>query len=420
MMYALIDGNSFFASCERVFRPDLWERPIVVLSNNDGCVVARSNEAKALGIKMGVPYFKIASLARQHGVAVFSSNYELYGDMSARMMQTIASLAPGLEIYSIDEAFVDLTGIRDPLALGAKMRARVMQWVGIPACVGIAPTKTLAKFANHLAKKNPEFSGVCNWLDLSEQEKQSRMQDTQVTELWGIGRKLGEALARHKVLTVLDFYRADPALLRARYGVTVERILRELHGQSCLGLEDVTPPKQQILRSRSFSEEVTDKDELRAAISMHMQSAAATLRTQHSAAGSVGVMIVSNRFRPERPQHFGWDVEALPSPSCDTFKLSEAAHHILNRLYRPGIGYKKAGVVLMDLTDTAKVQADLFSEGDDARRVALMNTLDQVHAKYGKKSVRSAVELVGQNWHMRRDRLSPCYTTRWQDLRTVA
>jgi DNA polymerase V len=418
-MYALVDGNSFFCSCERVFRPDLWKRPVIVLSNNDGCCVARTKEAKALGIKMGVPYFKIASLARQHGVAVFSSNYELYGDLSARMMQTIASLVPGLEIYSIDEAFVDFTGIQEPVALGAQIRSRVMQWLGIPTCVGIAPTKTLAKFANYLAKKNPEFAGVCNWLELSEADRDTHMRSTPVTELWGIGRKIGEALARQKVLTVADFCRVAPALLRTRYGVTVERILRELHGQSCLGLEEVNPTKQQILRSRSFSEEVTSKDELLAAVSMHMKSASVTLRAQHSVAGSVGVMIFGNRFRPEQPQHFGWDAVPLPTPSCDTFKLAEAAYQILNRLYRPGVRYKKAGVMLMDLTDSARVQVDLFSEGDDERRLALMKTLDQIQDRFGKKSIRSGIELFGRNWHMRRDKLSPCYTTRWQDLRMV-
>jgi len=378
-----------------------------------------SYEAKALGLKMGEPYFKVAPLARKHGVVFFSSNYELYGDLSARMMQGIASLAPAIEVYSIDEAFADFTGIREPSDLGVQIRARVMQWVGIPTCVGIAPTKTLAKYANHLAKKNPEFQGVCNWAELSGTEQTARMRASTVTQLWGIGRRLGESLARQKVMTILDFYHADPTTIRARYGVTVERILRELHGQSCLGLEEVAP-KQQILRSRSFSEEVTDKDELRAAISMHLASAARTLRAQGSTAGSVGVMIYSNRFRPDKPQHFGWDTAQLPVTSCDTFALAEVANRLLDRLYRQGIGYKKAGVVLTDLSDSRHAQGDLLNEGDSERRLALMKTLNQLHEKYGKNSVRCAAEMVGEHWHMRREKLSPCYTTRWADLRAVA
>lgn len=418
-MYALIDGNCFFASCERVFRPDLWQRPVCILSNNDGCVVARSQEVKALGLKMGEPFYKVAPLCRRNGVAVFSSNYELYGDLSSRMMQTIASLAPSIEIYSIDEAFADFTGIREPSVLGAQIKARVMQWVGIPTCVGIAPTKTLAKFTNHLAKKNPEFGGVCNWGEMENADRAAWMRASPVTELWGIGRRLGESLARQRVKTVFDFFHADPSTLRARYGVTLERMLRELHGQPCLSLEEVMP-RQQILRSRSFSEEVTEKAELRAAVSMHLSSAAHTLRAQGSAAGGVGVFIYSNRFRPDQPQYLGWEIAPLPVPSCDTIALSEVAHRLLERIYRQGIGYKKAGVVLTDLSDSRHAQGDLLNEGDSERRLSLMKTLDQLHEKFGKNCVRSAVEFVGESWHMRRDRLSPCYTSRWSDLREVA
>ncbi|MDR0770590.1 MAG: Y-family DNA polymerase [Burkholderiales bacterium] len=418
-MYALIDGNSFFASCERVFRPDLWRTPVVVLSNNDGCVVARSAETKALKIRMGDPYFKIAGLARRHGVAVFSSNYELYGDLSARMMQTIASLAPAIEIYSIDEAFADFTGIQNQTGLGTEIRNRVMQWVGIPTCVGIAPTKTLAKYANHLAKKNPEFQGVCNWPDLSETERRTRMRQEVVTELWGIGWRLGESLAKQRISTIYDLYCANPSMIRSKYGVTVERVIREMHGHPCIELEEVTPRQKQILRSRSFSQMVTGKDELKAAITMHLHSAAATLREQHSTASSVGVFIYSNRFREDKPQYSGWDIKQLPVPSCDTFALARAAYRLLDRIFRPGIEYKKAGVVLSDLSDDIP-QPDLFSAGDSCRSLSLMKALDQINDRYGRRSIRSAAEMVGHQWHMRRDKLSPCYTTKWTDLRAVS
>lgn len=419
-MFALVDGNCFFASCERVFRPDLRKTPVIVLSNNDGCVVARSNEAKALKIRMGDPYFKIAGLTRRHGVVAFSSNYELYGDLSARMMKTIASLVPSIEVYSIDEAFVDLTGLREHTALGSRIRDRVLQWIGIPTCVGIGPTKTLAKFSNHLAKKNPEFQGVCNWSELSEAERQLRMTGEPVTELWGIGWRLGESLARQRITTVNDLYCANPSMIRSRYGVTVERIIRELQGFSCLDLEEVTPRQKQILRSRSFAKMVTDKEELKASISMHLHSAAATLREQHSSASCIGVMIYSNRFREDKPQYFGWDVEHLPVPSCDTLALGQVAYRLLDRLFRAGIEYKKAGVVLSELTDNTNPQRDLLDVGDSDRRLALMNALDRINDRYGRRSIRSAAELVGQQWQMRRERLSPCYTTKWSDLRVVA
>ena len=405
-MFALIDGNSFFASCERVFRPDLLRKPVIVLSNNDGCVVARTQEAKDLGIKMGEPFFRIEKLVQQQGVAVFSSNYELYGDLSDRMMKTIASLVPAIEVYSIDEAFADFTGLTNLSDLGHQIKRRVLQWVGIPTCVGIAKTKTLAKFSNHLAKKNSSFQGVCNWEEMSEGERIHWMKKNLVTEIWGIGSKTGEKLAKQDINSVYDFFNASPSLIRSRYGVTVERTLRELHGSSCLELDDVVPKQKQIIRTRSFAEHVIDKDQLKAAITMHMHSAAAKLRTQNSMASCVGILIYSNRFRPEKPQHFGWDTAQLPSPSCDTFNLSRAAYALLDRLYRPEIEYKKAGVVLMDISDGTNNQLDLLNPGDTEKQLALMSVLDQINARYGRKALVSAAEMVGSGWHMRRNKLS--------------
>jgi DNA polymerase V len=323
-------------------------------------------------------------------------------------------------VYSIDEAFADLTGTRDQADLGLKIRERVMQWIGIPTCVGIGSTKTLAKYANHLAKKNPEFNGVCNWPELSEAERQVRMSREVVTELWGIGWRLGESLARRRITTVYDLYCANPSMIRSKYGVTVERIIRELHGHPCIDLEEVEPRKKQILRSRSFSQMVTDKDELKASITMHLQSAAAALRRQHSAASCVGILIYSNRFREDKQQYFGWDIEYLLRPSCDTFTLAKAAYRLLDRLFKVGIEYKKAGVMLTDLSDNTHPQADLFNPGDSDRGLSLMRAVDRINERYGRRTIRSAAELVGQQWHMRRERLSPCYTTRWENLKAVS
>ncbi|MDR1274908.1 MAG: Y-family DNA polymerase [Candidatus Accumulibacter sp.] len=416
-MFALIDGNSFFASCERVFRPDLWRRPVIVLSNNDGCVIARSAEAKEAGIPMGAPFFKVAGLAKRYGVAVFSCNYELYADLSARMMACIASLAPALEVYSIDEAFADLSGIADASALGMKIRRRILQWIGVPACVGVAPSKTLAKFCNHLAKKNPCFSGVCNWGDLSQDERLQWMRSFRVSELWGIGRKLGEKLPEQRIRTVFDLHEADPAAMRRRYGVTVERIVHELHGIPCLEFEEIAPTQRQILRSRSFAEEVSDIDEIKAAVTRHAHSAAAALRQQDALASCVGVTIHTSRFKAER--HFGWDVSSLPAPTSDTLVLSAAAVRLAERIFRPGMKYKKAGVVLLELTNANAHTGDFFNPGDSARSRALMRTIDSINARYGGEAVKSAAELVGTKWHTRRDHLSPCYTTRWDELRQI-
>jgi DNA polymerase V len=417
-MFALIDGNSFFASCERVFRPDLRRRPVIVLSNNDGCVVARSEEAKKAGIPMGAPFFKIAGCVERHGVAVFSSNYELYADLSARMMACIASLAPALEVYSIDEAFADVSGIADPTALGVEIRKRILQWVGIPACVGIAESKTLAKFCNHLAKKNPCFGGVCNVSDLTETECTQWMRGTSVLEIWGVGRKLSEKLFEQRIRTVFDLREADPALMRRRYGVTVERIVHELRGTSCLEFDEIAPARRQILRSRSFGEEVTEIGEIKAALTQHTHSAAAALRRQGGLASCVGVMIQTSRFKPER--HFGWDVASLPAPTRDTLVLSDAVVRLAERIFRVGMKYKRAGVVLLEIIDANAYTGDLFNPGDSARSRALMQTIDSINSRYGSETLKSAAELVGTNWHVRSAHLSPRCTTRWDELLRVS
>ncbi|NDV12997.1 Y-family DNA polymerase [Crenobacter caeni] len=419
--FALIDGNSFYASCERVFRPDLAKTPIVVLSNNDGCVITRTREAKALGIRMGAPYFEVANLERKGLLTVFSSNYELYADMSRRMMDTIASLVPRFEVYSIDECFADLTGLTDdPTCLGQRIRARVEQWVGLPTCVGIGPSKTLAKFSNHLAKRHGKLSGVLDWGSLSPERQTKALASEPAAEVWGIGRRLAEQLAGMGIDSALDLARADPALIRRRFGVVVERVVRELNGTSCLTLEDVAPPRQQLVRSRSFGQLIHERDALAAALAHHTAQAAADLRAQGSIAGLIGVQLHTHRFRAQDAQYHACDWQALPVASCDTLALTRAALALLDKLYRKGFSYKKVGVLLGELLTGAARQADWLAPETDPARQALLGALDTVNHRYGRGTLRLGAEAIGHGWQMRREHASPCYTTRFDQLPTVS
>lgn len=423
-MYALIDGNSFYASCERVFRPDWWNRPVIVLSNNDGCVVARSAEAKALGIKMGVPLFKIRDITKQHQVVVCSSNYELYADISRRMMRTIATLVPQIEIYSIDECFADLANMNriDSLGnIGHSIRDRVRKWTGIPTCVGIAPTKTLAKFCNHLAKKHSQLKGVVDWNAWDPNIQERAFKSEPVTEVWGIGRQISQSLNALGINTVLDFVRADPHTLRRKFGVVIERTQRELQGYSCLQLEDVVPKRQQIIRSRSFGQPVTSIDGLASAITHHTSDAAQKLRAQGSVAHTLQVFIETNKFKPDFPQYSGTESFSIPSGTSDTILLNKRAQSALNSIFKAGYQYKKCGVIVSGIEDQlSQSQLDWIDPPDDDRRIALMNTLDDINARFGQNKVQLATELLDSSWLMRRDRLTPKYTTRFDQLLQIS
>lgn len=415
-VFALVDGNSFYASCERVFRPDLDHKPIIVLSNNDGCVVARSAEAKALGIPMGVPLFQIRNEIRQHGIEVFSSNYELYADMSARMMASIASLVPRIEVYSIDECFADLTGLPDRTALGHAIRARVLQWAHIPTCVGIGPSKVLAKLANHLAKKNKAWNGVCNLVDMPSTELSALLDTVKAGDIWGIGRKLSVHLQGMGIHTAKQLRDAEPGSIRKRFGVVVERICRELAGISCLELSEVNEPKQQIIRSRSFGQLVTDKAVLQAAIATHISSAAEALREQDTQASIINVFIHTNRFREQDLQYCGSKTTSLPAPSSDTLILNQLAMRLLDQAYKPGYLYKKAGVMLAGIESSQHQQTDLFAAKSDPARDKLMAAMDSLNTRYGRGTVQVATAAQSEDWRMCREKLSPCYTTRADQL----
>lgn len=434
MMYLHIDGNSFYASCERVFRPDLAHRPVVVCSNNDGCIVTLTKEAKALGLKRGLPLFKVKAVLDANDVAVFSSNYCLYGDMSRRMMQTVASLVPAIEPYSIDECFADVTGVSDLTALADSVRARVRQWVGIPTCVGIGPTKTLAKLANHFAKKYSAFNGTVNWNDLELARQEKALTVTPVQDVWGIGRQTAAALKTMGIETAKDFRDADSGLIRRRFGVTAERTRQELRGIDCIAFEPKAKPREQICRSRSFAQECTQREAIEAVLAQHAADAVRALRSENCVAADVMVFVLTNHFKLDRPQHTIYETETLVTPTDDLGMLTREVLRLFRRGFKAGMtratqigvpqgfSYKKAGVVFRLEKRFAGVQQDLFafSPENDERRERLMATLDRIAKKFGRNAVVTAATQLSAQAAMRRDHLSPRYTTRWDELLEVS
>jgi len=420
MPIALVDCNNFYVSCERVFNPRLEGKPVVVLSNNDGCAVARSAEVKALGIKMGEPWFKMKEVAQKHGIIALSSNYSLYGDMSARVMSILSDFSPNQEIYSIDECFLDLDGF-DPNTLmdyGQKMRQTVRQSTGIPVCVGMADTKTLAKLANHCAKKGLAGSnGVCNFGSMDKQQLSALFSDIPVGEVWGIGRRITAKLNEMGILTIQDLRSADPEYIRQQFSVVVERTVKEINGIPCIELEDAAQPRQQIMVSRSFGNEVSQLADLSESISYYATLAAEKLRHDGSVASSLCVFVRTNPFKDDVPQYSRSMVVPLLRPTDDTFKLVQAALQGLKQIYRTGYGYKKSGVLLMALQPKGSVQASLFDEPEDqAKSDSMMRVMDAINRKMGKGSVTVASSGVRPRWAMRREKKSPSYTTEWGEL----
>ena len=427
-MYALVDGNNFYVSCERVFRHSLHGRPVVVLSNNDGCAIARSNEAKALGIAMGAPWFKIKHMEESDGLVALSANFALYGDLSDRMMSLAAGLGPSQEIYSIDERFIDLTGIRSDLVERShKIRARILQWVGIPCCIGIGSTKTLAKLANHIAKTAERKPGVypeklaqvCNLSALPEEELDAVLAATAVGEVWGIGRRISVQLIEGGVTTVLDLVRADAATIRSKFSVVVERTVRELQGTQCIDLESTPQPKQEIACTRSFGHPVTELHELAEAVTEFASRAAQKLRKQHSLAGQVLCFVRTSPFRSD-PQYSRSITVPLRRPSADTALIVGAAIAGLRAIYRPDYKMAKAGVMLLELQSDSVQQQELALEDDDlVERGNLMATLDGLNLRYGRGTVSMAsAGLAGDRraWSMKQERRTPAYTTCWDDV----
>jgi DNA polymerase V len=416
---ALIDVNNFYVSCERVFNPKLNNKPVVVLSNNDGCAVARSNEVKALGVTMGAPWFKLKDLAKQHNILAYSSNYALYADMSNRVMSILNHYSPDQEVYSIDESFLDLTAFRskDLVEYAQHMRQRIKQWTGLPVCVGIGSTKTLSKLANHCAKKRPEFDGVCNFNSMASEAVNQICSEIDVAEVWGVGRKLAPKLNALGINTVLDLKRANPERLREQFSVVMEKTIRELNDTVCIELEEIAPPKKQILSSRSFGYPVTDYNSLAESITLYMSRAAEKLRRQQSYAGSVYVYIRTSPFKENERFYSNGRTIALPSPTDDTRQLVNVALWVLKQIYVPHLNYAKAGVMLGELASLQGIQTDLFCiQSTSPKSDQLMATLDSINKKMGKESIKLASEGFKRPWKMKQENKSPCYTTNWRDV----
>jgi DNA polymerase V len=419
-VFALVDCNNFYASCEKLFRPDLKDTPVVVLSNNDGCVVARSREAKSLGIKMGVPAFQIKAEMQRHGILAFSSNYALYADLSSRVMRTLEEMAPRVEVYSIDEAFLDLTGIESAISLvefGQQVRARIGHWIGITVCVGIAPTKTLAKLANHAAKKYPATQGV---VDLTNPDRQRRLLAlVPVDDVWGVGRRLSKRLNALGITTALDLANASPRAIRDQFSVVLERTVRELNGESCIELEEIPPTKKQIVCSRSFGEKVTQFELLREAVCEYATRATEKLRKEQQQAKVMTVFILTSPFKDNEPQYSSSASGELLIPSCDTRDFIELANHLLKRIWKDGFRYAKAGVMLSDFYDPGMFQPGLFDDvSTRSNSQQLMSVLDTINQS-GAGKVFFAGQGTKKDWSMKRELLSPAYTTRWDQLPRV-
>lgn len=420
-MYALVDCNNFYVSCERLFRPDLRHRPVVVLSNNDGCVVARSPEAKALGIGMAVPHFQVRGIIERNNVVVFSSNYTLYADISARVMTILDAMAPAMEVYSIDEAFLHLPDehaqLQQRLQFGHKVRERLLQWLRIPVCVGIAPTKTLAKLANGAAKHEAASSGVVDLCDPSQ--RQQLFRQTPVAEVWGVGRRTQAKLQAMGICSVADLAGSSPEKIRRRFSVNLQRTIYELNGQPCFTLESSPVNKQQIMCSRSFAQRITAFDELREAVCTYTARAAEKLREQGQSAHQVTVFIRTGTHNATERHYSNSGQRRLDFPSNDTLSLVHAATSALQSIWRSGYRYAKAGVMLTDLCSEGEVQRGLFdATSAQQHRPALMQAVDAINNS-GKGRVWFGGQGIKEDWRMKRAHISPAYTTRWEDIPTV-
>lgn len=424
-VFALVDVNNMYVSCERAFNPRLCDRPVVVLSNNDGCAVARSNEAKALGVQMGTPWFQMRDLARQHGIVGLSSNYTLYADMSNRIMSILRTYSPNVEVYSIDESFLSLNGMgglwASPTAMGQDIRAKVAQWTSLPVCVGVGQSKTLAKLANHVAKKFPLFDSVADFTTMSDARTAWLMQRIDVGEVWGVGRRIGAKLRAMGINTVQDLKDAPPSTMRSHFGVVLERTCNELRGISCLELEEVTPPRQAIVSSRSFGTAVMTEAELGESISTYAARAGEKLRSQNSLCGAIHVFVQTNRFREKDEQYSNGVTIPLVEPSADNRILAGAALHGLAMIFRDGFKYKKAGIMLMDLQPDTQRQGVLFGAGPDrARSVRAMAALDALNDRFGRDTVHLGSAGLSRRWAMLSENRTPRYTTNWMELPKVA
>ena len=415
--FALVDCNNFYASCEKIFNPKLIGKPIVVLSNNDGCIITRSAEAKNLGIKMGEPYFKAKKIIQQNNVKVFSSNYALYGDISQRVMEILSSFSPDIEIYSIDEAFLGFDGFKNyELNTYCKhMREKIKKWVGIPVSIGLSETKTLAKIANHLAKKNFNYEGVC--ILKSKLSIDKALKETEINDVWGIGRKLSIFLKKYNIRTAKDFTLLDRQWIRNNMGVVGEKIYFELKGISCLDLELIPNNKKSCCVSRSFSKPIENLNDLEESISNYGTRVSEKIREQKLAAQSMSVFVLTNYFNKRERQYSNSIRLQLSFPTNDSIKIVKRALEGLRQIYRNGYRYKKAGIILYELNKVSEIKGllDIDREQSDS----IMKTIDKINYRYGNSGIKLASEGIKKKWLMRREKVSPRYTTCFEELMEV-
>ena len=415
---ALVDCNNFYASCERLFSPAWNRRPVGVLSNNDGCIVSRSNELKAAGIPMGAPYFKYRRQLEALGAVVVSSNYELYGDMSSRVMNTLESFAPGIEVYSIDEAWLNLSKIQpcDLEMYGRTIVTKTYQYTGIPVSIGIGKTRVLAKIANRICKRKNISGDVFQLVD--QKVIEHSLAEIPVGDVWGIGEGWARRLKRDGIHSALDLQNADTSWIRKAYGVIMQRLVLELQGHPCLEFEDIEP-KKMILVSRSFGSRVTRLDDLLEAISFHTTRAGKKLRKQHSVCNAVQVFLKTGKYNPNESRFNASTIVQFSVSTSDTRRLIRAAQQGIKKIFKEGYRYAKTGVILLDIGPANSVQDDFFSAVDDSRSKTLMKVVDQINEERGKYTVFFASEGTRKSWAMKRGKKTRAYTTRWSELPTV-
>lgn len=425
-LVALVDCNSFYASCEKVFRPDLQCKPVVVLSNNDGCIIARSNEAKSLCIDMGQPFHKVRHILNRYGVSYFSSNYALYGDMSRRVMQALSRFTPNLEIYSIDEAFLDLSGLCkngdtcSAQEYGKQIKQYVNRATGIPVSIGIAETKVLSKIANKVSKKHAGCHGV--FCLPSGDERDQIMEQVPVREIWGIGDKFVRRLERHGIHDAKSLRNTDPKFVQfspLRMGIVGARMIWELRGIPCLDYELVTPNKKEIACTRSFGKAITTLSDMKQSIATYTSRAAEKARKQHSVVGTVSVFLLTNPFKSNEPQYYNSRLIQLPVPSSTTSELIHYAVEAVTHIFRQGYRYKKSGVILSELLPENSIQSNLFDDRNRTKDYRLMKAIDTVNRLYGSGTLQFAACGVKPGWHLKAEFQSPRYTTHWEEIARV-
>ncbi|MFL2612353.1 MAG: Y-family DNA polymerase [Flavobacteriaceae bacterium] len=414
-MFALIDCNNFYVSCERVFNPKLNNKPVVVLSNNDGCAISRSNEAKALGIPMGAPAFKYEELFKKNDVKVFSSNFPLYGDMSSRVMSILSKFTPNIEVYSIDEAFLKFEGFNCDLeSYCNEIKNTVLKWTGIPISIGLAPTKVLAKVANRIAKKFPERTSGVYLID-SSNKKENALKWLKIEDVWGIGFKHGKRLRDLKINTAYDFTNLEDNWVRKNMSVVGVRLKKELEGKSVLYLEEVRSPKKAIATTRSFEGTITDYEKIKERISTFAICCAEKLRAQNSNCNSIYVFIRSNKFQKNKPQYRNGILMTIPFSTNSSIIISKYAIEGLRKIFRKGINYKKAGTIVMGLDSSKSYQLNMF-ENENPKHKCLMKTIDFIQKKEGQSKIKLASQDLRKKWKMKQEKLSPNYTCKLNEI----